>query len=120
MLIGVVVVDGVRDEDDRAVRVIEHSKIGCEEKDGLGDARDVRVGVGHPLPVADSVVGHVADHAAGERRESGDRIGMQRRHGVAHDVKDRASHRQVPWSATQPGGNAATIGDHRSAANADE
>ena len=69
-LVGVVVVDGVGDEQDRAVGVVEDGEVGGEHQGDLGQAEHVGRGARDLLPAAHGVVGDGADHAAGERREA--------------------------------------------------
>ncbi len=118
--IGVVIVDRVRDEGDRAVGVIEDREIGREEERNIGDAQDIGVVVRDALPVPDRVVAEVADESAGERGKSGQRLGVEGADGVAQDVERGAVTRQVAWNPAEPGRGAIALGEHRRGVHPDE
>ena len=61
--------EDVRDQQDRAVVVVQHGQVGGEHHRELRHAQVVGRGAGQPLEAAHRVVADVADQPAGERRE---------------------------------------------------
>ena len=62
---------GVGDEQDAAVGVVEDGQVGDQRHRQLGHAEVVGARLGQPLQPADDVVAQVADQPAGERGQAG-------------------------------------------------
>ena len=81
--------EGVGDDRDGVLEVVEHEhRVGQQERH-LGEAEVVRRRVRQRLQAPHEVVAEVADEAAGERRQGG-RLTARRRPVAAHEVGDGA------------------------------
>ncbi len=119
-LVRVVVVDGVGDQQHRAVGMVEHGEVGGQQEADVGDAELVGVVVRHPLPLAHGVVREVADQAAGQRRQPRQRCRAQQVDRVAQRRDGAAAVVHPARSPPQPDRLAVALGEHRCAAHADE
>ena len=113
-------VDGVGDEEQRAVAVVEDGEVGGEHHRELGQVEVVAAGVGHPLPAAHRVVGDRADHAARERRQARDAVGRELGDGVAQGLGRVAGGGHADRRVADPVGLAVALGQGRGAAGADD
>ncbi len=116
-------VDGVGDQQHRAVGVVEHGQVGGEQHGELGEPEVVRGEVRQLLQAADDVVAEVAHQAAGERREAvvGLARGVQRRQGGPQHLQRVAVHRDADRRSALPAGVALGVGGESGrAAHADE
>ncbi len=119
----VVVVDGVGDQQHRAVGVVEHREVGGQQHGQLGELEVVRVEVGQLLQPADDVVAEVADQAAGQRGQAVVLVarGVQRLQGGAQHLQRVAGGGDADRRGAEPAGLAVLAGGERGgAAHADE
>ena len=115
-----VVVDGIRDQQDGAVGVVQHRQVSGEQEAHLGNPDLVGVAIGQALPPAHRVVGHVADHATGQRRKSVRRIGPEQGDRVAQHLHRIARARNVDGWFAVPLSRAITLGQQSATADAHE
>ena len=100
-LVGVVPVDRVGDQQDRAVVVVEHREVGGQQHAPARAARRSSVAcVRQPLEPAHDVVAEVADQPAGERRQAGQRAACAARASVSRT----AASGSPPGRAARPAG----------------
>ncbi len=74
---GAVPVNGIGDERDRTLVVVEGREIGSEHQHHLGQPQIVDGEGGQPLDPAHRVIAEVADHAARQRGQAGQPLGPQ-------------------------------------------
>lgn len=118
----VVVVDRVGDQQDAAVPVVEDGEVGGEQHRQLGELQVVAAALTDLLQPAHDVVAEVADHAAGEGRQSGFLVvrGVQRLDGRAQGLERVAVDGDADGRGAEPVGLAVAGGERGCAAYADE
>jgi hypothetical protein len=100
--------------------VVECREVGGQQHDQLGQVEVVLGQFGEALEAADGVVADVADHAAGERGEAGQRFAVQDLDGLAQCLQRVTVGRQADRRGARPVGAAVALGEGGGAVHADE
>jgi len=100
-------VDGVGDQPDRGVHVVDGDQVGGQAQAEFRDVELVRrEGAQGRLPVPQDVPPEGADESAGQRGQAGDRRGVQHVERRAEDVEDVAVDRDAHGEVAGPNGPA--------------
>ena len=117
---GAVEVNGVGDEQDRAVLVVVNGHVGDHVERKLGQLYVVGGRVGQVLPVADDIPAEVADQAGGERRQSGVGLGVEHLQGLGDGLHGVAVDGCAGGGTALPVDGAVNGGEGRAGRRADE
>jgi hypothetical protein len=118
--VGVVVIDGVGDEQHRTVGVVQDREVGGEDHRYLRQVQVVAARVGHLFPPTHGVVRDGTDQASSERRQAGDPLGRQGRERVPHRHGRVTVDGDSDGRHTDPVGLTVSFGEGRGAVRPDD
>ena len=116
----VVPVHRVGDQSDRALVVVQRRDVGGQQHGQLWQMQLVNSSTVDPLQPADDVVAEIADHPAGERRQAGQRLGVQQFEGSAQHLQRVTVARHHVGNLTEPGRLPVAFGEHGGTVHPDE
>ena len=119
-LVGAVPVHRVGDQRDGAFVVVDRGDVGGQQQHHVRQAEVVDGEFGQPFEAADHVVGEVADQARRQRRQAGQRGGLQQRERGAQRLQRVTTGRRILRDRAQPHRRTVTHGQRGRGTSADE